>query len=214
MGVILPLIALLSAAAEPTPAPKPAPLRLNDLSVVGTHNSYKLAMPAETMAKVRAFSTAIADTLDYAHRPLTEQPLDAGARQLEIDVNYDPKGGHYARGSNDPKLQRPGFKVLHMPGIDNSSSCVLLTECLRRDPALVGQAPRPCADHADVQRQGREECLARRHRRPALRYGRLGCARYRNPVGDARRKSWSCLTTYKAAIRHCAMQSARTIGRP
>lgn len=130
MGVILPLIALLSAAAEPAPAPKPAPLRLNDLSVVGTHNSYKLAMPAETMAKVRAFSAAIADTLDYAHRPLTEQ-LDAGARQLEIDVNYDPKGGHYARGSNDPKLQRPGFKVLHIPGIDNSSSCVLLTECLR-----------------------------------------------------------------------------------
>jgi hypothetical protein len=127
--MILPLIALL-AAAEPAPAPKPAPLRLNDVSVVGTHNSYKLAMPAETMTKVRATNAAIADMLDYAHRPLTEQ-LDAGARQLEIDVNYDPEGGFYARGSNDPKLLRPGFKVLHIPGIDNSSSCVLLTECLR-----------------------------------------------------------------------------------
>ncbi|MEO7170112.1 MAG: phosphatidylinositol-specific phospholipase C1-like protein [Sphingomonas sp.] len=124
----LPLIALLSAAAEPAPAP--VPLRSNDISVVGTHNSYKLAMPAETMAKVRAASPAIADMLDYAHRPLTEQ-LDAGARQIEIDVNYDPKGGHYAKGSSDPTLARPGFKVLHIPGIDNSSSCVLLTECLR-----------------------------------------------------------------------------------
>ncbi|MFA6113095.1 MAG: phosphatidylinositol-specific phospholipase C1-like protein [Sphingomonas sp.] len=123
---ILPL-ALLAAAA---PAPNPAPLRLNDISVVGTHNSYKLAMPAETMAKVRAASPAIADMLDYAHRPLAEQ-LDAGARQLEIDVNCDPKGGFYAKGSSDPKLLRPGFKVLHIPGIDNSSSCVLLTECLR-----------------------------------------------------------------------------------
>jgi hypothetical protein len=61
---------------------------------------------------------------------LAEQ-LDAGARQLEIDVNYDPKGGFYAKGSTDPKLLQPGFKVLHIPGIDNSSSCVLLTECLR-----------------------------------------------------------------------------------
>jgi len=126
MVLILPLIALLSAA---TPEQPPAPLRSNDINVVGTHNSYKKAMPAETMAKVRAVSAAIADSLDYAHRPLAEQ-LDAGARQLEIDVNYDPQGGHYARGSADPALMRPGFKVLHIAGIDNSSSCVLLTECL------------------------------------------------------------------------------------
>ena len=123
--MILPLIALLAAAAV-----EPAPLQSNDISVVGTHNSYKKAMPAETMAKVRAVSPAIADALDYAHRPLAEQ-LDAGARQLEIDVNYDPKGGHYAKGSSDPALLRPGFKVLHIAGIDNSSSCVLLTDCLR-----------------------------------------------------------------------------------
>lgn len=105
-------------------------MRLNDISAVGTHNSYKLAMPAETMAKVRSVDPRMADALDYAHRPLVEQ-LDHGARQLEIDVNYDPKGGHYAAGSTDPKLRQPGFKVLHIPGIDNGSSCVLLTQCLR-----------------------------------------------------------------------------------
>jgi hypothetical protein len=130
--MILSLAALLSAAAPAAQTPplrSPAPLRSNDINVVGTHNSYKKAMPAETMAKVRAVSTAIADSLDYAHRPLAEQ-LDAGARQLEIDVNYDPEGGHYTKGSTDPALRRPGFKVLHIPGIDNSSSCVLLTECL------------------------------------------------------------------------------------
>ncbi|MGY4398595.1 hypothetical protein ACVWZA_003803 [Sphingomonas sp. UYAg733] len=140
--MILSLMALLAtglatgaAQAATTPAaPAPVairkgPLRSNDISVVGTHNSYKLAMPARTMAMVRAVDPAIAESLDYAHRPLTEQ-LDAGARQIEIDVNYDPKGGHYARGSADPVLRRPGFKVLHVPGIDNSSSCVLLTECL------------------------------------------------------------------------------------
>jgi hypothetical protein len=115
-------------AAAPKPAAA-APLRSNDISVIGTHNSYKLAMPAKTMAMVRAVDAKLADALDYAHRPLSEQ-LDAGARQIELDVNYDPQGGYYAKGSTDPALQRPGFKVLHIPGIDNASSCVLLTECL------------------------------------------------------------------------------------
>ncbi|WP_112382945.1 Ca2+-dependent phosphoinositide-specific phospholipase C [Sphingomonas carotinifaciens] len=105
------------------------PLRINDIAVIGAHNSYKLPMPAATMAKLRRADPQMADALDYGHRPLVEQ-LDAGARQLEIDVNYDPHGGHYAAGSPDPQLRRPGFKVLHIPGIDNSSSCVLLSECL------------------------------------------------------------------------------------
>lgn len=116
-------------------------MRINDVAVIGTHNSYKLAMPAETMAKLRAANPKMADALDYAHRPLAEQ-LDAGARQLEIDVNYDPHGRHYARGSSDPKLRLPGFKVLHIPGIDNGSSCVLLTDCLKTIRAWSDAHPR------------------------------------------------------------------------
>jgi hypothetical protein len=108
----------------------PEPPRINDINAVGTHNSYKLAMPDATMARVRAVDPKMADALDYAHRPFAEQ-LDAGARQLEIDVNFDPKGGHYAAGATDPKLRAAGFKVLHIPGIDNASQCVLLTDCLR-----------------------------------------------------------------------------------
>ncbi len=126
-------IALSIAAftlAAPAAAQESQPLRINDIAVIGTHNSYKLAMPPETMAKLRAANPTMADALDYSHRPLEEQ-LDAGARQLEIDVNYDPQGGRYARGSADPKLRRSGFKVLHIAGIDNSSSCVLLTDCLK-----------------------------------------------------------------------------------
>ncbi len=118
-------IALLADVA----AAKSAPPRINDIAVIGTHNSYKQPMPPATMAKLRAIDPEMADALDYSHRSLVEQ-LNAGARQLEIDVSYDPHGGHYARGSSDPKLQQPGFKVLHIPGIDNASSCVLLAECL------------------------------------------------------------------------------------
>ncbi|MEZ0496421.1 phosphatidylinositol-specific phospholipase C1-like protein [Sphingomonas sp. IW22] len=122
------LTAAMAFGAAPVAA-QDAPLRLNDIATVGTHNSYKLPMPQATMARLRRSDPAMADALDYGHRPLVEQ-LDAGARQLEIDVNYDPAGGHYAGDARDPRLQRPGFKVLHIAGIDNSSSCVLLTECL------------------------------------------------------------------------------------
>jgi hypothetical protein len=105
-------------------------LRLTDIVTVGTHNSYKLTMPAATMDTLRARDPALARALDYAHRPLIEQ-LDRGARQLELDVNYDPQGGYYAGDGNDPDLQHPGFKVLHMAGLDNASSCIQLSQCLR-----------------------------------------------------------------------------------
>ncbi|QJU60856.1 hypothetical protein HL653_20655 [Sphingomonas sp. AP4-R1] len=132
--MMLPLLLALAADAAPV-------LRMNDISVVGTHNSYKQAMALATMAKLRAADPKAADTLDYSHRPLAEQ-LDAGARQLEIDVNYDPEGGHYAAGSADPKLAMPGFKVLHIPGIDNGTSCTLLTDCLKQILAWSDTHPR------------------------------------------------------------------------
>lgn len=125
------LLPLLAAAAQPAAAAAPAePMRANDISVVGTHNSYKLAMPDAVMAKLRAHDARIAEALDYAHRPMVEQ-LDRGARQLELDVNYDPEGGYYAMpGADIPELKTPGFKVLHVPGLDNGSSCLRLTACL------------------------------------------------------------------------------------
>jgi hypothetical protein len=106
-----------------------APVRINDLTMLGTHNSYKLAMPPERMAQLRLADANSADSLDYAHRPIVEQ-LDAGARQLELDIWYDPKGGLYVDGSKDPAMQRPGFKVQHMAGFDNRSSCLTLVQCL------------------------------------------------------------------------------------
>ncbi|MFN3932208.1 MAG: Ca2+-dependent phosphoinositide-specific phospholipase C [Brevundimonas sp.] len=116
-------------------------LRLNDLQAVGTHNSYKLAIPADELAAMVAAGGAGALGLDYAHRPLAEQ-LDAGARQLELDVLHDPEGGRYARpltalGGGAPvspafaaAMARPGFKTLHMPDVDFRSSCLTFVACL------------------------------------------------------------------------------------
>jgi hypothetical protein len=134
---MLSLVAALLMGANPAAAE----LGMNDLTAVGTHNSYKLAVPPEEMAAMIAARGQAALGVDYAHRPLTEQ-LDAGARQLEIDVVADPRGGLYAkplttlgRGTVLPSsvadaLTRPGFKVMHMPDVDFRSSCPTFVTCL------------------------------------------------------------------------------------
>ena len=116
-------------------------LKLNDLVTVGTHNSYKTAVPEAVLALVRAAAPDRADELDYRHRALSEQ-LDAGARQIEIDVYRDPDGGRFvdpaalraAGVALDPArraaLAEPGFKVMHVQDVDVLSTCVTLRECL------------------------------------------------------------------------------------
>lgn len=116
-------------------------LKLNDLLAVGTHNSYKTALPPAVMARVRAKDPHAGDFIDYDHRPLSEE-LDAGARQLEIDVYYDPDGGRYsdpaalraAGVALDPARRaafaEPGFKVMHIQDVDVMGACVRLIDCL------------------------------------------------------------------------------------
>lgn len=133
------LLLLLALAAGASAAPPV--LRINDVLAVGTHNSYKLPMPQARLQALAIQQPGMAQALDYAHRPLVEQ-LQHGARQIELDVNFDPQGGHYAAGSADPDLQRPGFKVLHMPGLDNASSCTRLLQCLRQLRAWSDAHPR------------------------------------------------------------------------
>src|SRR5437868_2902733 len=50
-----------------------ANLKLNDLTAVGTHNSYKTSAPPAVLAML---SEASHQSLDYGHRPLAEE-LDA-----------------------------------------------------------------------------------------------------------------------------------------
>ena len=149
---MLSLLAALAVAAAPCPASDQSPacvrgrmdaLRMTDLMAVGTHNSYKQMIPADEMAAMVAARGKPALGVDYGHRPLAEQ-LDAGARQLEIDVVADPQGGRYAkpltvfgRGTALPPetaaaLAKPGFKTMHMPDIDFRVSCVTFVACLQQ----------------------------------------------------------------------------------
>lgn len=133
-----------------------ATLHMNDLQSVGTHNSYKQAIPPNELAALIAADPG-AIGLDYAHRPLAQQ-LDAGARQLEIDVLNDPAGGRYARpltalrgGFNGDAafraaMAQPGFKTMHMPDVDFRSSCLRFTTCLQQINAWSLAHP----DHAPI----------------------------------------------------------------
>lgn len=131
------------AAESARPEQNVAPLKMNDIQVVGSHNSFKTKMPNAVMAKLRAEDAKRAESLDYYHVTLSEQ-LDAGVRQFELDIFADPQGGRYA----DPKgedwaraagevtgferalMLKPGFKVLHNPDVDYLSSCATLVRCL------------------------------------------------------------------------------------
>lgn len=120
-------------------------LRLNDIQVVGTHNSYKRAIPPAELAIIRQHSAEDAVELDYGHAPLAEQ-LDLGMRALELDVVNDPQGGRYThpllpafaaeRGADsayDASLMaQPGFKVLHVPDVDVHSQCATFILCLQQ----------------------------------------------------------------------------------
>ena len=117
-------------------------LRLNDILTVGTHNSYKQAIPPPIMALIRAAAPKSAFGLDYHHGPLADQ-LDDGARALELDLAMDPKGGLYAHpmgmklaglAPSDAyvaAMSRPGVKVLHVQDVDFGSSCLAFVDCLR-----------------------------------------------------------------------------------
>lgn len=121
------------AAAEP-------PLRLNDLQVIGSHNSYRRAMPAPVAVWLETVRPGSRRRLAYAHPPLATQ-LDLGVRQLELDVFADPEGGRFAAppaeaiapaGLDPTALRAPGFKVQHIPGVDYAAHCTAFTDCLRQ----------------------------------------------------------------------------------
>jgi hypothetical protein len=116
-------------------------LKMNQLQTMGSHNSYHAGIAPLEMAIIRARNPKGADSLDYAHEPLTDQ-LNDGARQLELDFVYDPKGGRYSTPlsrklapNTTPydltSMAKPGMKVIHIPDIDYRSVCPLLVDCFK-----------------------------------------------------------------------------------
>ena len=110
--------------------PFPPGMRLNDLQVIGTHNSYHVAPPTGLYA---LFAERARDW-QYTHAPLPTQLSDQNIRALELDVHHDPQGGLFrnplfGHGAS-ARLKQPGFKVFHVPSVDQGTRCVLLKDAL------------------------------------------------------------------------------------
>ncbi len=135
--------ALLSAAAL---AGEP---RLNQIQVIGSHNSYHIAPDPGVMSLIAAGGARRAESIDYTHPPLAEQFSQLGIRQVELDVYADPKGGLFASPSarkiligqkKDPgpdpnaqgQLDKPGLKVLHVPDVDFRSTAPTFVDALKQ----------------------------------------------------------------------------------
>lgn len=86
------------------PYPLDRVLRLNEIQVLGTHNSYH-----------RRPSTQVPGSWsDYEHPPLTVQLDEAGVRSVELDI-----------------ANIPDFPVQHDPFVDDRSTCTPLATCLQ-----------------------------------------------------------------------------------
>ncbi len=109
MALVVVLAACSAGAPRAHRARDPYPLddvlRLNQIQVLGTHNSYH-----------RRPSTEIpGDWTDYEHPPLDVQLGEEGIRSVELDVS-----------------NTPDFAVEHDPYFDDRTNCTPLAKCLAR----------------------------------------------------------------------------------
>jgi len=127
--------------AKPPTSPVERVVRLNQIQVVGSHNSYHVeATPAEEALRA-SIDAAGERSLEYGHLPLPEQFATQNVRQVELDVFADPGGGRYANPLirsfvgegpyDEPAMGEPGLKVLHIQDIDYHTTCLTFVACLQ-----------------------------------------------------------------------------------
>jgi calcium-dependent phosphoinositide phospholipase C len=131
-------------AAGPTTAADA--LKMNEIQVIGTHNSYHAGIAPGEAKLFLDRNPQVYQALEYQHRPLDQQ-LTSGVRQIELDIFADTQGGRYAHpkgpdlvaAANLPKdpqfdpaglMNKPGFKVMHLQDFDYRSTCQQLIACL------------------------------------------------------------------------------------
>jgi hypothetical protein len=145
---------LAAASALSAIAASDTDLRINQIQVIGTHNSYHAGLTPGVAKLLQATNPKAFDGLDYSHGDLTAQ-FDHGIRQVELDIYADAKGGRFARpfgatlntgglAAFDPQgvMSKPGFKVMHVQDIDYVSNCQPFTACLSAIRAWSRAHPR------------------------------------------------------------------------
>ncbi|ATU71786.1 hypothetical protein SXCC_03558 [Gluconacetobacter sp. SXCC-1] len=147
VSCIMPAITVLLALSAPHAGlASDEAVKMNQIQIIGTHNSYRRSIAPSTLAWLKGQSPQMAEALDYKHGTIPAQ-LDGGVRQLEIDIYADGTGRRYAspRGAEWQKkagltpdkdqsdvtdAQGTDFKVMHIVDIDQRSNCEPLRNCL------------------------------------------------------------------------------------
>ena len=115
-------------------------LKLNQIQVIASHNSYHLRTDKAVLRFLKNLygmhlmpKDLNPQGIDYTNVPLTEQFEKYGVRGIELDIYNDPTGGRFAdrRGlawvwkrsrSKDPDMMKPGFKIIHISDFDFNST--------------------------------------------------------------------------------------------
>ena len=116
-------------------------VRINQVQVIGSHNSYKRMVSDPEEELRRSFIGDGADLMQYQHEPLGVQFSSQKVRQIELDVYLDSAGGLYSNpllrsaagvGPYDPAMDAPGIKVLHIQDVDYATTCLTFVSCLQQ----------------------------------------------------------------------------------
>lgn len=121
-------------------------LRINQLRLIGTHNSYHLAPDTVATGLISWVRPAEASALEYSHRPLREQLDVLRMRHFELDLYLDPDGKLFRdplsvrtaaeqgvevpRHDSHGRLHTPGIKILHTPDFDARTTVYTLSDAL------------------------------------------------------------------------------------
>jgi Phosphoinositide phospholipase C, Ca2+-dependent len=136
------LVTVLAAPAVAAARDEP---RMNELQVIGTHNSYHREISKAEEAAYEELINAPDDYdlfLAYSHATLPNQLEHQDIRGLELDLFPDADGGLYAEPLvrtelglgplPDPDWLEPGIKVLHSVDFDYHTTCVQFVTCLEQ----------------------------------------------------------------------------------
>ena len=137
-------------------------VRLNQIQVIGSHNSYHIAPAPPVMDALSRRSARMAESLDYTHRPLQEQFTHLGIRQIELDLFADPDGGPLRRAQSIKNNSRssaglvtPSYEVTRDEGPAHSG-CRLpddrpdTNSCVEGSTCLVKGQSNELSDHGNA----------------------------------------------------------------
>lgn len=120
-------------------------VRLNQIQVIGTHNSYHREISLSERAIFEKYVPSPEDYY-YSHSDLSNQLQHQQVRSLELDLHSDENGGLYyppliwtLSNLSDPDttpfngavLKQPGIKIFHVTDFDTDAVCHTFTACLQ-----------------------------------------------------------------------------------